>query len=287
MEELLTEQRYTDQPFRSEMFGNLTVEGFSRAAMQTYWRIPELKLGFDLGSQPWAFMGTPRWFVSHTHLDHLLALPAYVARRRMMKMEVPDVYVPEEMVGPVKQLLYAFQRLDHGRLPCNVIGVQPGDEFELSRETVVSVVKTFHTIPSVGYIVWERRRRLKEEYQNLSETEIRNLAVSGVEVSQEVRFPRVAYLGDSTPRALDEAPEMYLADILILEISFVAKRHRSDKIHKFGHIHLDDIVNRQNKFQNKTVIASHFSTRYHDREIEETVHRRLPDMLDGRLVLWF
>ncbi len=269
------------------MFGNLTVEGFSRAAMQTYWRIPELKLGFDLGSQPWAFMGTPRWFVSHTHLDHLLALPAYVARRRMMKMEVPDVYVPEEMVGPVKQLLYAFQRLDHGRLPCNVIGVQPGDEFELSRETVVSVVKTFHTIPSVGYIVWERRRRLKEEYQNLSETEIRNLAVSGVEVSQEVRFPRVAYLGDSTPRALDESPEMYLADILILEISFVAKRHRSDKIHKFGHIHLDDIVNRQDQFQNKTVIASHFSTRYHDREIEETVHRRLPDMLDGRLVLWF
>ena len=34
----------------------LTVEGYSRAAVQTYWRVPELKLGFDLGAQPWSFM---------------------------------------------------------------------------------------------------------------------------------------------------------------------------------------------------------------------------------------
>ena len=32
-----------------------------------------LKLGFDLGAQPWDFMGTPTWFVSHTHLDHVAA----------------------------------------------------------------------------------------------------------------------------------------------------------------------------------------------------------------------
>jgi ribonuclease Z len=93
-----SEQRYNDQPARRETFCGLTVEGFSRAAMQTYWRIPELKLGFDLGSQPWSFMGTPYWFVSHTHMDHLLALPAYIARRRMMKMEPPTIFMPEEAI---------------------------------------------------------------------------------------------------------------------------------------------------------------------------------------------
>lgn len=30
----------------------LTVDGYSRAAVQTYWRIAELKIGFDLGAQP-------------------------------------------------------------------------------------------------------------------------------------------------------------------------------------------------------------------------------------------
>ncbi|MEC9117156.1 MAG: hypothetical protein VX607_09830, partial [Planctomycetota bacterium] len=55
--------------------GDLTLEGYSRAAVQSYWRIPEFKIGFDLGAQPWDFMGTATWFVSHTHLDHIAALP--------------------------------------------------------------------------------------------------------------------------------------------------------------------------------------------------------------------
>jgi ribonuclease Z len=282
-----SEQRYNDQPARRETFCGLTVEGFSRAAMQTYWRIPELKLGFDLGSQPWSFMGTPYWFVSHTHMDHLLALPAYVARRRMMKMEPPTIFMPEEAITTVRQLLSIFSRLDHGSLPCHLNGVNPGDEMLLSNGLIVSVVKTYHTIPSVGYIVWERRKRLKEEYSSLNETEIRNLAISGIEVSREIRIPKVAYLGDSRIQALDENPVMFQADILIMELSFVAKRHRGERIHKYGHIHLDDLVDRQQQFQNNTVIASHFSTRYLDIEIETTVRRRLPDMLNRRLVLWF
>ncbi|GIT29924.1 MAG: hypothetical protein Ct9H300mP1_19700 [Planctomycetaceae bacterium] len=59
--------------------------------MQTYWRVPELKLGFDLGGSPWSFMGTNTFFISHGHLDHMAALPVFVARRRMMKMEPPTI----------------------------------------------------------------------------------------------------------------------------------------------------------------------------------------------------
>ncbi|MCS5617953.1 MAG: metal-dependent hydrolase, partial [Pirellulales bacterium] len=66
-------------PFRTLTHKGLTVEGYSRAAVQSVWRIPELKLGFDLGAQPWGFMATNTWFVSHTHLDHIAALPVYVA----------------------------------------------------------------------------------------------------------------------------------------------------------------------------------------------------------------
>src|SRR5437868_4772040 len=84
-------------PFLSHQHAGLTIEGYSRAAVQSYWRIPELKLGFDLGAQPWDFMGTASWFITHTHLDHVAALPVYVARRRMMKMEPPTIYLPEPM----------------------------------------------------------------------------------------------------------------------------------------------------------------------------------------------
>ncbi|WP_406695776.1 MBL fold metallo-hydrolase [Singulisphaera sp. Ch08] len=273
-------------PVRSLVHKGLTVEGYSRAAVQTYWRIPELKLGFDLGGQPWSFMSTPTWFLSHTHLDHIAALPVYVARRRMMKMEPPTIYLPAEAIDAVEMLLRAFQKLDRGRLPAKLVGVVPGQEIELSRELVVKTFATKHTIPSIGYLVYERRRKLKPEYHDLSGEEIRDIRLSGVEVSTEIRMPKIAYLGDTAPAGLDVLPDLYHAEIIILEMTFVAPGDRPSLIHKYGHTHLDDIIARADRFENEVIIASHFSTRLHPDQIQRIVDKRLPDCLRGRLKVW-
>jgi ribonuclease Z len=273
-------------PVKTLKHGELTIEGYSRAAVQTYWRFPELKFGFDLGAQPWSFMGTETWFVTHGHLDHIVALPVYVARRRMMKMTPPVIYMPSETIEPMQEILRQFTRLDRGRMPCDLRPIAAGEEIELSRELIVSAVETKHTVPSLGYIVWDRRRKLKPEYQKLSGEEIRDLRLAGSEVSAEQRRPIIAYLGDSAPGGLDLNPAMYEAKILICEMTFVAPDHRKDKIHKFGHMHLDDLVDRRDRFKNELVIAAHLSTRYHSKTVKALVSRALPDMLDGRLHLW-
>ncbi len=273
-------------PVKTLVHKNITVEGYSRAAVQTYWRVPEMNLGFDLGAQPWSFMGTPTWFVSHTHMDHLIALPVYVARRRMMKMEPPVIYLPEAAIEPMERVLRLLSRMDRGRLPCHLRPARPGEEIEISREQVVTVSATTHTVPSIGFVVWERRRKLKAEYQGLEGHQIRDLRLGGTDVTNEVRIPRLAYLGDSSPGGLDACPAMFEAEVLIMELTFVSPRHRKDKIHKFGHMHLDDLLERREKFHNELVIASHFSTRYHTSQIRDCVAKALPDMLDGRLHLW-
>lgn len=273
-------------PVKTLEHKGLSIEGYSRAAVQTYWRVPELKVGFDLGAQPWSFMGTPTWFVSHAHLDHIIALPVYVGRRRMMKMAPPTIYLPEGTVEPVERLLKIVSRLDRGRLPCQLVATRPGDEIELSREHVVTVSATQHTVPSLGFVVWERRRKLKPEYLGLPGDKIRDLRLSGTEVTHERRIPLVAYLGDSAPGGLDACPAMYEAQILIVELTFVSPSHRKDKIHKYGHVHLDDLIERRERFRNEVIIASHFSTRYHNRQIRQHVEKALPDMMDGRLHLW-
>jgi ribonuclease Z len=266
--------------------GNLTVEGYSRAAVQTYWRIPELKLGFDLGAQPWDFMGTPTWLVTHTHLDHVAALPVYIARRRMMKMEPPHVYLPAESLEDVRRLLLAAQRLDRGRQVCHLHGVQAGEEIELSREHVVTAFATAHTVPSRGYLVWERRHKLKEEYLGLPGEQIRDLRLSGVAVTREVRIPLVAYTGDTNPRGLDDYPPVYEAKILITELSFLRASHRREKIHKFGHMHLDDLLERAERFRNEVIICAHFSTRYTSQEVRRLLDAKLPPGLRERVHLW-
>ena len=264
----------------------LTIEGYSRAAVQSYWRIPQLKLGFELGASPWAFMGTQKFFVSHAHLDHLAALPVFVARRRMMKMEPPVIYLPEQIVDAVHGLLRAWHRLDRGRMNCEVVGVKPGDIVELSREHRVRVISTKHTVPSVGYIVYDVRNKLKQEYHGLSGDEIRDLRLAGNEVTSESLTPLVCFTGDTAPAGLDSHEDVYKSEVLITEMTFFSPDHRKEKIHKYGHMHLDDILDRADRFENELIILGHLSTRTDVGAAAKALKKRLPAELCRRVHLW-
>ncbi|MCA9085690.1 MAG: metal-dependent hydrolase [Planctomycetaceae bacterium] len=273
-------------PLQSVKHKALTVEGYSRAAVQSYWRVPELKLGFELGGSPWSFMGTQTFFVSHAHLDHLAAMPVYVARRRMMKMEPPTIYLPEEVVENVERMLRAWQRLDRGRMLCTIVGVKDGDLIELSREHKVRVFLTKHTVPSVGYLVYDCRKKLKPEFHGLSGNEIRDLRTNGTEVTAETLTPLVAFTGDTAPKGLDAHEDVLKAQILITEMTFFRPDHRKEKIHKFGHLHLDDILDRADRFENELIILSHLSTRTHEAQAAAALKSRMPESLYSRVRLW-
>ncbi|QDV40913.1 ribonuclease Z [Stieleria neptunia] len=273
-------------PLISHHHDGLTIEGFSRAAVQTCWRINELKLLFDVGAQPWDFMGTSTLFISHAHLDHIASLPSYVSRRRMMKMDPPVIYLPDSAVDEAWNMLQTFRRLDRGAMPCELVGLNAGDEIEHGREYLVTAVPTRHTITSLGFVVYHRRHKLKPEFAELSGPEIRDLKLAGTEITTEHRVPVFAYTGDTSPPGLDNNPEFYKAKILISELTFVAPEHRKEKIHKHGHMHVDDYRHRADRFENELVIAGHLSTRYHDKQVKTMVRRALPGMLNDRMKLW-
>lgn len=273
-------------PLLKHVHDGLTIEGYSRAAVQTCWRVNELKLLFDVGVQPWDFMGTSTMFISHAHLDHIAALPVYVSRRRMMKMEPPVIYLPDSAVDTAWEMLQTFRKLDRGAMPCELVGLLPGDETHISREYVVTALPTRHTIDSVGFVVHHRRQKLKPEFQALRGDQIRDLKLAGTEITSEVRIPVFAYTGDTAPKGLDDNPVFLKSRILVSEMTFVAPEHRKDKIHKHGHMHVDDFRKRAERFDNELVIASHLSTRYNSPQVKRFVQQALPDMLGGRLKLW-
>ena len=105
-------------------------------------------------------------------------------------------------------------------------------------------------------------------------------------VTREVRSPILAYTGDTSPAGIDNCPAVFDAKILIAEMSFIRPNHRREKIHKFGHMHLDDFLERQHLFKNELIICSHFSTRYHPNEVHKYVAGKLPPTLKDRVKLW-
>ena len=163
----------------------------------------------------------------------------------------------------------------------------PGQEVELSRELVVQAFADqahdpLARLPRLGAAA-EAQARVSCTSRA---SEIRDLRLSGVEVSAEIRIPKVAYLGDTAPQGLDASPDVYRAEILIMEMTFVAPGERPERIHKYGHTHLDDFLARADRFENEVIIASHFSTRMHPDQIQRIIEKRLPESLRGRLKIW-
>ena len=76
-----------------------------------------------------------------------------------------------------------------------------------------------------------------------------------MEVTREVRTPLLAYTGDTSPAGLDDYPPAFEAKVLITEMSFIRPNHRREKIHKFGHMHLDDFIERADRFKNELIIC--------------------------------
>ena len=203
-----------------------------------------------------------------------------------MKMDPPVIYLPDSAVDTAWDMLQTFKKLDRGAMPCELIGLLPGDEIDISREYMVTALPTTHTIDSVGFVVHQRRHKLKTEFQHLSGPEIKNLKLAGETITTEIRVPVIAYTGDTSPKGLDQNPVFFESKILISEMTFVAPEHRKEKIHKHGHMHVDDYKNRQDRFNNELIIASHLSTRYNTKQVKNFVAKVLPDALGGRLKLW-
>ena len=76
-------------------------------------------------------------------------------------------------------------------------------------------------------------------------------------VTREVRTRCLAYTGNARFRAAStRIPPVFQAKILITEMSFVRPNHRREKIHKFGHMHLDDFIERADRFENELIICA-------------------------------
>lgn len=97
-----------------------------------------------------------------------------------------------------------------------------------------------------GYVVYERRNKLKAEYHGLSGSEIAKIRQSGAEVSQVVDTPLIAFTGDTLVTWMDSADshpvirDALRATVLITEATFLESTIAQSKSwEKYGHTHLE------------------------------------------------
>ncbi|BBN14055.1 ribonuclease Z [Marchantia polymorpha subsp. ruderalis] len=261
-----------------------SVEGISIGGHETCIMIPSIKVAFDIGRCPQRAISHDFLFISHGHMDHIGGIAMYVATRGLYKMKPPTVIVPKCIKATVEKLLAVYRELDGSELAVNLIGMDVGEEYDMGKNLVVKAFKTYHVVPSQGYLVYAVKKKLKPEYLKLSGPEIKDLKMSGVEITDISRSPEVAFTGDTTAEFItDQANvDVMKAKLLIMEATFLDESTTLNHARDWGHTHIFEIAELADRFENKAILFIHFSARYQIEAIFAAV-KKLPETLRSRV----
>lgn len=262
-----------------------TVQGVSVGGVYTSLRIKELGVMLDVGIAPRAFANSNHICLSHGHADHIGALVTSLGIRGLHgSKKGPKVYMPAEIEETVLSQLALASRLQRFDLTINPVAMAPGSEACIHNDLFVQAFRTHHPVPALGYQFVRRVEKLRPEFHGLPGSEIRDRRIRGEVLVDKVDRLEVAYATDTLCRVLDTAPELRSSRLLILECTFLDGRKSLADSHKGCHIHLDELIQRADDFENDAIVLMHFSQLYSPREVHEILERRLPDTLKEKVV---
>ena len=183
-------------------------------------------------------------------------------------------------------------------------------EHRVSKRLTIRAFATTHPVPSQGYVAYGTKEKLKAEFIGSSASEIKALKARGVEITDTVEVPEVAFTGDTTIDWVDRATgsdsranpsgeengdvdgasvdavaaDALRARLLICECTFVDDRCSAEDARRYGHTHIDDLVARADAFRETgAILLIHFSARYKAEEVREAMAARLPEALKAKV----
>ncbi|HUV40328.1 MAG TPA: MBL fold metallo-hydrolase [Sedimentisphaerales bacterium] len=245
---------------------DLTIMGYSVAGEETVVAIPQLDVCFDIGKAPDQVISINNVLLTHGHMDHAAGIAYYLSHRNFCGQSAGTILAPENLLAPMTQIINGWSKMDGNKVPANLVGVKPGDEYRIKPNLFARVFPTKHSKGSVGYCVLEKRKKIKPEYAALTGPQIVQLKKQGVEIDYPLEIPIVTYLGDT--QYIDFSQLKYIAEsrILVCECTFYEQEH-TQRAEAGRHMHINEFATLLEKLQNEHIIVTHVTQRTPMREI--------------------
>jgi ribonuclease Z len=263
-----------------------TIRGCSLGGIHTALQVPELDILLDIGITLRSFAATDDLFLSHGHADHVGALNALLGLRGLFNRGPLRIFLPREIQPIVEVAVTELSRLQRHPFTVELVPVDPGSELEVRRDLDVRVFRTHHPVPSVGYQFLRKVQKLKPEFIGLPGPEIARRRAQGDALFDSVERLELAYATDTLLRVIDTAPYILKSRVLILECSFLDERKALADSRAGCHIHLDELLERADAFENEHLVLMHFSQLYEPEEVRAILRRRCPPSLFERIVVF-
>jgi ribonuclease Z len=236
------------------------VFGQSVAGESTCVQIPELDLGFDIGSCPRAMLPSKHLAISHGHMDHIGGLAYFCSQRRFQGMGTAKIVCDERLAPSIKRMMDGYVDLERQRTPYELIALKADQPLEIKNNMLLRGFPVEHTCPAFGYTVCERRTKLKPEFADVPQEKLRELKERGVEITRSFEIPLLAYTGDTAPGPHLIREDVRKAQILITECTFMEPDHK-ERARVGMHMHVDDLAEWLRVVESQWVIVLHVSRR--------------------------
>src|SRR5690606_34250778 len=85
--------------------GELSIEGWSRAGEESWYRVRPPGIGLDAGRGASALVGASDLFLSHGHLDHALGVPWVLSQRRLQGLSPARIHCPAATAAALRDFV--------------------------------------------------------------------------------------------------------------------------------------------------------------------------------------
>ncbi len=263
---------------------DLTIIGYSVAGEETVVAMPQLDVCFDIGKAPDQIISINNVLLTHGHMDHAAGIAYYLSHRNFCGQSAGTILAPENLLGPMTQIISAWSKMDGNKVPANLVGVKPGDEYQIKPNLFTRVFPTKHSKGSVGYCVLEKRKKIKPEYAALTGPQIVQLKKQGVEIDYPLEIPIVTYLGDTQYVDFSQLNYITESSILICECTFYEQEH-TKRAEAGRHMHINEFAELLEKLNNKHIIITHITQRTPMREIRRLLKQALSPAKYRKIIL--
>lgn len=258
---------------------NLTISGYSTALFSTWYFIEEWGLLLDAGDGVISALlqksrKIKHIFLTHADRDHITGL--LQLNQLNARPGFPKIYYPKDSLS-IAALGEFSKRFDRQVEATEWIGIDENSAIEVKKNIWVQPVKNNHVITagplakSFGYLVQQRKQKLKREYLHLSQPQIIELRnkIGEENLTYEVSENLLAYSGD-TP--VENFNIWNNTPILIHESTFLSSNvFTEDDPRNNKHSLLEDVLKAVSKINIQLLILGHFSSRYTATEIDDCI----------------
>jgi ribonuclease Z len=275
--------------------GPLTLMGFSISGLATYVQVPELDVCFDMGECPLSAVPVRHVLLTHAHGDHARCLLRHRALRGMLGIPGDPVYF---LPATITDAFVAVARADaafEGVADADFIApplvplsaTSPLQPLPHRKNTFVRAFDVDHRgVPSLGYTLIERRKKLRAEYADRPGAEIGALRKQGIDVSFDVDIPLITFIGDCVATTLRVEDHIWRSQVLVIEATYVDPADRSMAAAK-GHTHIDELgeilAERGPSVLPDHIVLKHFSMKVTHAEVVQAIERAIPAFARDRV----